>query len=399
MTPAISSLRKLALLALLTTLFGCQTAPKQTTPLESVKPPVITIPAPTVIAPTFMVSKWEMLPDWQTQDLLPSWAALQQSCRALEKKPNWQSLCSAASQINLNETDAMRNFYETWFTPYQVFNADGSEKGLITGYYEPLLKGSRNQTPRFRFPLYGVPDDLLEIDLSDIYPQLKGLRLRGKLQGRKVVPYTTRRDIDNGTPALKGRELFWVDNAVDLFFLQIQGSGRIQLDDGQQIKVGYADQNGHPYISIGKKLIEMGELKAEEASMQGIKKWAEKNPARLPILLGQNPSYVFFRELPNTLSAPLGALGVPLTNEYSIAIDPRTVPLGAPVFLATTQPNSDEALNRLMFAQDTGGAIKGAVRADFFWGFGETAAAKAGSMRQQGKMWVLFPRGSEPIAN
>jgi len=399
MTQPISNSKIAFSLLLLLTLIGCQTAPKPPAIIEPVKPPVTVIPPPTVISPTFMVSKWEMLPEWQTQDLAPSWAALQQSCRALEKKPNWQPICSAAAQVNLSEADAMRNFYETWFTPYQVFNADGSEKGLITGYYEPLLKGSRQPTSRARFPLYGVPDDLLDIDLSELYPQLKGMRLRGKLQGRKVVPYTARRDIDNGTPALKGRELFWVEDAVDLFFLQIQGSGRIQLEDGQQIKIGYADQNGHPYISIGKKLIEMGELKASEASMQGIKNWADKNPARLPMLLGQNPSYVFFRELPNTLSAPLGALGVPLTNEYSIAIDPRTVPLGVPVFLATTQPNSDQVLNRLMFAQDTGGAIKGAVRADFFWGFGETAAAKAGSMRQSGRMWVLFPRGSEPIIN
>jgi len=352
-----------------------------------------------VTAPTFMVSKWEMLPDWTTLDLAPSWPALQQSCRALKLKPKWQAVCTASEQVDSADTAAQRAFYETWFTPYQVFNPDGSETGLITGYYEPLLKGSRTMSEHFRYPIYGAPDDLLEVDLSEVYPQFKGMRLRGRLSGKKVVPYYNRAEIDAGVSMLKGRELFWVENAVELFFLQIQGSGRIELEDGRRVKIGYAEQNGHPYISIGRKLIDMGELKPEEASMQGIKNWAEKNPERLPALLGQNPSYVFFRELPDTLSAPLGALGVPLTNEYSIAVDPRTVPLGMPVFLSTSHPNTAEPLNRLMYAQDTGGAIKGAVRADFFWGFGELAAIQAGRMKQSGRMWVLFPRGTEPTLN
>lgn len=373
-------------------LSACQT-PQQIVPLP------LQAEKPFVTAPTFMVSKWEMLPDWTTLNLAPSWAALQQSCRALRFKPKWQPLCAAAEKVGIADVAAQRTFYETWFTPYQVFNPDGSEQGLITGYYEPLLKGSRHMSERFRYPLYGAPEDLLEVDLGDVYPQFKGLRLRGRLHGKKIVPYYNRAEIDAGVPILKGRELFWVENEVELFFLQIQGSGRIELEDGRRVKIGYAEQNGHPYISIGKKLIDMGELKPEEASMQGIKNWAEHNPERLSALLGQNPSYVFFRELPDTLSAPLGALGVPLTNEYSIAVDPRTVPLGVPVFLSTTLPNSTEPLNRLMYAQDTGGAIKGAVRADFFWGFGELAGIQAGRMKQSGRMWVLFPRGTEPTLN
>lgn len=360
-------------------------------PMASVKP--------VVVAPTYMPSKWEMLPNWSTLDLAPSWPALRQSCRALKNKPAWQSICGLAEQVNLNDSAAQHAFYETWFTPYQVFNADGSEQGLITGYYEPLLKGSRQKSDKYRYPIYGVPEDLLEVDLSEVYPQLKGMRLRGKLQGRKLVPYYNRAEIDAGLNNFKGRELLWAENAVDLFFLQIQGSGRIELEDGSQVKIGYADQNGHPYISIGKKLIEMGELKPEETSMQGIKNWADKNPERLTALLGTNPSFVFFRELPDALPAPLGALGVPLTNEYSIAVDPRTIPLGAPVFLSTTLPNSSEPLNRLMHAQDTGGAIKGAVRADFFWGFGELAGTQAGRMKQAGRLWVLFPKGAEPALN
>lgn len=338
-----------------------------------------------------------MLPEWNTLDLTPSWAALLQSCRVLKAKPQWQAVCAGTELVDKNDNAAQRSFYEDRLAPFQVFNPDGSEQGVITGYYEPLLKGSRFRSARFRYPLYAAPDDMLEIDLGDAYPQLKGQRLRGRLSGKRVVPYYKRAEIDAGTDGLKGRELFWVDNAVELFFLQIQGSGRIELVDGRQIKVGYADQNGHPYVSIGKKLIEMGEMKLEDASMQGIKAWGEKNPGKLMALLELNPSYVFFRELPENLSAPIGALGVPLTNEYSIAVDPRTIPLGSPVFLATTQPNSATPLNRLMLAQDTGGAIRGPVRADFFWGFGEKAGAQAGRMKQQGRMWVLFPKGGEPL--
>ena len=225
------------------------------------------------------------------------------------------------------------------------------------------------------------------------------MRLRGRVQGKRVVPYYNRAEIDSGVVPLKGRELFWVDNAVELFFLQIQGSGRIELPDGAQVKVGYADQNGYPYVSIGRKLVEMGELTLEQASMQSIKEWGERNPDRLNALLEMNASYVFFRELPDGLSAPLGALGVPLTNEYSLAVDARTIPLGAPVFLSTTYPNDSAPLNRLMLAQDTGGAIRGAVRADFFWGFGNEAGAMAGRMKQQGRLWVLFPKGGEPVTN
>ncbi|HMC12819.1 MAG TPA: MltA domain-containing protein [Gallionellaceae bacterium] len=348
------------------------------------------------LAPSFNVSKWEMLPEWQEMDIAPSWPAFLQSCNALKAKPHWQDVCARAWQVDKNDSVAQRAFYQEWFIPYQVFNPDGSEQGTITGYYEPLLQGSRVKTERFRYPLYGPPDDLLEIDLSDAYPQLKGMHFRGRLDGKRVVPYYNRTQIDGGIPPLQGRELFWVENAVELFFLQIQGSGRIELPDGSTVKVGYADQNGLPYVSIGRKLVEAGAFKLEDASMQRIKEWAEKNPAKLTALLEQDMSYIFFRELPNDLSAPVGALGVPLTNEYSLAVDARTIPLGVPVFLATTMPNSSTPLNRLMLAQDTGGAIKGAVRADFFWGYGENAATQAGRMKQLGRMWVLFPKGGEP---
>jgi membrane-bound lytic murein transglycosylase A len=178
---------------------------------------------------------------------------------------------------------------------------------------------------------------------------------------------------------------------VELFFLQIQGSGRVELPDGSRVRIGYAEQNGHPYRSIGRWLVEAGELTLDQASMEGIKLWARDNPSRLTELLNVNPSYVFFRELPNAEGGPIGALGIPLSAERSIAVDSKIVPLGAPVYLATTWPNSSRPLHRLTVAQDTGGAIKGAVRADLFWGFGPSAGARAGSMRQQGELWVLLP--------
>ncbi|MDP2759188.1 MAG: MltA domain-containing protein [Sideroxyarcus sp.] len=351
-------------------------------------------------SPDFLLASWADLPDWLAQELPASWPALQQTCSALRLKTNWLPICAAAAEIAADDAMAQRTFYETWFTPYKVLNPDGSDTGLITGYYEPLLPGSRKRSERFAYPLYAPPDDMLEVDMGELYPQFRGKIVRARLRGKRVVPYFNRAEIDNGqAPALRGRELFWVDDPVELFFLQIQGSGRIQLEDGTHARIGYAEQNGHPYASIGRRLIDMGELLPEQASMQGIKNWAEKNPGQLEILLGHNPSYVFFRELPATLAGPIGALGVPLTNESSIAVDRRSIPLGVPVFLATTQPNSSEPLNRLVFAQDTGGAIKGAVRADFFWGFGELAGQQAGRMKQSGRLWVLFPKGAEPTLN
>jgi membrane-bound lytic murein transglycosylase A len=217
------------------------------------------------------------------------------------------------------------------------------------------------------------------------------MRLRGRLEGRRVVPYYPRADIEAGKAAVQGHELVWTDDAVELFFLQIQGSGRVRLDTGETIRLSYADQNGHPYRSIGRLLVEQGQLTLDQASMQGIKQWAERNPERLGELLNQNGSYVFFRETAAATDAPPGALGVPLTAGRSLAVDPRAMPLGAPVFVSTTWPNASTPLRRLMMAQDTGGAIRGAVRADFYWGSGPEAGVTAGRMRQTGQLWVLLP--------
>ena len=333
---------------------------------------------------------WADVTGWKEQDPADAWDAFLRSCARLKAQAAWRESCALAQQLRAGEST--REFFEVNFLPYRVANADGGVEGLVTGYYEPLLRGSRRKEGPYRYPLFAVPEDLLIIDLAEVNPDLKHLRLRGRLEGRRVVPYYPRADIERGLPALSGKELLWVDDPVELFFLQIQGSGRVRLPTGELVRVGYADQNGQPYRSVGRYLVEQGELKLEQASMQGIKAWGTANPAKLDALLNQNPSYVFFHELKNAEGGPPGALGVALTPERSIAVDPRYIPLGAPVFLATTWPNSTQPLQRLMLAQDTGGAIRGAVRADYFWGFGEAAGAQAGRMRQSARMWVLLPR-------
>ncbi|MBX3675567.1 MAG: MltA domain-containing protein [Rhodocyclaceae bacterium] len=340
-------------------------------------------------------ARWEDVAGWREDNLAEAHGALLASCGALEKQPLWAGVCGEARALPADSA-ALRSFFESRFRPWRVTNPDESLEGLVTGYYEPLLKGSRARTKRYSHAIYGVPDDLLVVDLAALYPDLKNYRLRGRIDGRKVVPYWSRAELAQQEEQLAGKALVWVADPIELFFLQVQGSGRVDLTDGSRVRVGYADQNGHPYTSIGRWLVEKGELKLEQASMQGIQAWARANPKRVSEMLNTNPSFVFFRELPDNGGGPLGALGVPLTPGRSIAVDPRAVPLGAPVFLATTFPNSDKPLRRLMLAQDTGGAIKGAVRADFFWGFGAEAGAQAGRMRQRGEMWALLPNGYAP---
>ena len=372
---------------------ACPPAPKPQCPAP---PPT---PAPPVPESRGKLDRadWAELPDWGHEPLRPSLDAFARSCAVLAERDDWKNACAAALAVPPNATEGdLAQFFRAWFDPYRVVNGDDTTTGMVTGYYEPLLHGSRTRTRRYRYPIYAPPPDLLTIDLSSVYPELKHRRLRGRIEGNRVVPYYSRGDIDSDPALLKGMEIAWVDDEIDDFFLHIQGSGQIQLPNGERIRVGYADQNGHPFRSLGALLIRNGEIPPERASMQGIKEWARRHTRKLKQYLDANPSYVFFRELPNTLPGPIGALGVPLTPERSIAVDPRVIPLGAPVYLATTQPDSDQPLERLMVAQDTGGAINGAVRADFFWGFGDAAGALAGKMRQSGRMWVLYPKGYSP---
>ncbi|HWH40665.1 MAG TPA: MltA domain-containing protein [Usitatibacter sp.] len=386
---------------------GCATAPeKKVANVEPLScPPVAkpVCPPPTPVPPPapevrgkLVPAAWSDLPDWGREALAPSLQAFVRSCSVLEKREAWSLACGQARALGSASEGDIAAFFQSSFDPWHVLNGDDSDTGLVTGYYEPLLHGSRTPSARYRYPLYGVPPDLLVIDLSEVYPDLRNKRLRGRLEGHRVVPYFARADIDREPSATRGSELVWVDDAVDAFFLHIQGSGQVQLEDGTRMRVGYADQNGYPFKSLGRALIDNGEIAPERASMQGIKAWARANPQKVQDYLNANPSYVFFRELAPDLPGPIGALGVPLTGERSIAVDARVVPLGAPVWLATTWPNTTEPLDRLMVAQDTGGAIAGGVRADFFWGFGDAAGSQAGRMRQQGRMWLLWPKGAEP---
>ena len=358
-------------------------------------------PAPPVIAqrinPLEPVA-FETLTGWNEGEQAAAWNALLVSCQALRWREVWRGVCARAMEHRAPSDEAARRFLQDHFVPWRLANPDGALEGLVTGYYEPLIRGSRVRAAPYVYPLYAPPDDLLTIDLSATNPELRGMRLRGRMEGRRIVPYYSRAEIARGAAPVAGKEIVWVDDPIEAFFLQIQGSGRVRLESGETLRVGYADQNGHPFLSIGRYLVERGELKLGEASMQTIKSWAAANPRRLEELLNQNPSFVFFRELPldNPVNGPVGALGVPLTAGRSIAVDPRYVPLGAPVFLATTHPASATPLNRLVLAQDTGGAIRNPVRADFFWGFGAEAGAQAGRMRQQGRMWVLLPKELKP---
>ncbi len=334
------------------------------------------------------------LPGWKADNLRGVLPAFLKSCRAIDKKNDWRDVCAKAKSIDENNTFAIRSFFETYFTPYQIADENGKRTGLATGYFEPLLKGSRSQKGQFQTALYRKPDDLLSIDLASVYPQLKGLRLRGKQDGDRVVPYETRAELEK-SGKLFGNEIVWVDDALDAFFLEIQGSGRVYIpESGETIRLAYANQNGRPYRSIGQYLINKGELKPGQASTQQIRRWIKKNPRRLREVLDANPSYVFFREekIADPSEGPKGALGVHLTPERSVAVDSRYIPLGAPLFIDTTQPYSSDPLRKLVMAQDTGGAIKGAVRVDYFWGFGSQAGEKAGKMKQKLKVWLLLPK-------
>ncbi len=389
---------------------GCAVSPlapaPAPTPTPTPAPPPPSLPA---LPAQYLPVSWDALPGWRVDRTQEVWPALLAGCGALVRgnaSSLWQEACTAAALVQATHASEVRTFFEQYFNPYAVTSPDGRDTGLVTGYYEPLLMGSREPTASFRVPLYAPPEDLLTIDLTELYAELKDKRLRGRVEGKRVIPYWPRADIEAGKAMTRGRELAYVGDPVEAFFLQIQGSGRIALADGSVMRVGYADQNGQPYRAIGSVLADRGEIPLERTSMQNIREWGQRNPEKLSGILDANPSYVFFREVPppmaGTLEAaidgPIGSLGVPLLARRTIAADTRSIPLGAPVYIATTYPSTDRALQRLVMTQDTGGAIRGAVRADFFWGFGDDAGQEAGRMRQEGRMWLLWPKGA-PLPN
>lgn len=368
--------------------------------------------APRSLQAHYTLSSWSNLPGWETDDGEYLWLGLVNNCRGLMRPisgsltiparatpQDWHAVCDEVARMGFNvDNQTAKAFMQEHLQPWLVSGATGNQ-GLVTGYYEPIVHGSRTQGGIYQWPMYAAPRDLLIIDLGSVYPELAGKRIRGKLEGNKVVPYDTREQINqrNDKPPV----IAWLDDPVEAFFLQVQGSGRVLLEDGSSLRLAYANHNGRPYTSIGRWLAERGELALNQASMQNIKKWAQNNPDRVHEMLNSNQAMVFFREerILDEVTGPKGAYGIPLIGQRAIAVDPTFVPLGTPVFLATTYPGTNSPLRRMVYAQDTGAAIKGASRADFYWGSGDEAGQQAGRMKQRGTMWVLWPKqAGEPSA-
>jgi membrane-bound lytic murein transglycosylase A len=355
-------------------------------------------PGEAPVSARFEAVSWKRLPGWHGDDALAAWPAIVSSCGVIGTRVEWQSFCGAVAATSPGDAELVRAVLEQHLTPYRVVRLTGRKrttKGLVTGYYEPLLRGSRERAGGFDTPLYRRPDDLLIVDLAAVIPELKGKRVRGRLEGNKVVPYHSRA-ATREAPGLAGHEIVWIDDALDAFLLEVQGSGRVQLVTGETIRLQYEDQNGHPYRSIGRYLVDQGAMPLDQVNMPAIRAWLDSNPQRLHEVLDSNPSVVFFREAPldDPAVGPKGAQGLPLTAGRSIAVDPKFIPLGAPVFLSTTHPSSEAPLQRIVVAQDTGGAIRGPVRVDLFFGFGAEAGAQAGMMKQDGQVWLLWPRNA-----
>lgn len=304
------------------------------------------------------------------------------------KAGQWNQACSDARALPVGDDAAARAFFERDFQPFAL------GQGLITGYYEPQVQGSRRRGGAYQVPLLGLPDDLVRADLGQFDPDLKGKHITGRVVGQEFVPYYDRSEIDAGALIPQHLERLWLTDWTDAFFLQIQGSGRVVLPNGGVVRVTYAGQNGRPYVALGKLLADRGQIPRDQVSMQTIRAWLDAHPDQARALMDENPSYVFFKEVSGLGpdDGPPGALGASLTPGESLAVDPSIVPLGAPVWLDTTEPGGTAPLQRLMVAQDTGGAIRGQGRADIFFGWGTQAESDAGRMQQQGRSYVLLPK-------
>jgi membrane-bound lytic murein transglycosylase A len=336
----------------------------------------------------YVKASWSDLPTVSDADLVAGFRAWRAGCTKLRGNAAWKDPCASAAQTPVAPA-SIRSFLQTHFDIYAL-DAGDTRDGLITGYFEPVYPGSLSRTAQATVPVYAPPGDLITVALDDLYPQLKGLRLRGRVVGKKLVPYDDAATIEKN--GVKAPVLAWLTDPMDLQFLQIQGSGRVQLSDGRQLRLGYADQNGQRYRAIGKWLIEQNELPPGGVNMQSIRAWASAHPNRVAELLASNPSYVFFQRLPDSNEGPTGSFGLPMTAGYSVAVDRKVIPLGSLLWLSTSTPDG-APLVRPVAAHDTGGAIAGKVRADLFTGTGSEAGELAGRMQQQGRLWLLWPRG------
>lgn len=407
---------------LLALLAACATQPLDKKPAREDEPDLIArplqVPALEQMIDTperplksrFQAVTWGALPGWQEDDLQGIWQGVINNCKGLMRPisgqlthparatpRDWQPVCQAVQHSGLDAAASgtqVRDFLEQHLQPWRLLDEQGQiARNTVTGYYEPVIEAAPERTAGYEWPLYAVPEDLLTIDLGGLYPELAGKRIRGKLQDNRVVPYDTRAEIA-ADPQRQPEVLVWAKDPVEAFFLQIQGSGRARFENGRSIRLAYADHNGHPYSSIGQWLANQGEMPLAQTSMQNIKAWAQRHPHRVQEMLNVNEAMVFFRPEPITDEqlGPKGAYGIPLLAERAIAVDPEFVPLGSLVYMSSTRPDNGQPLRRVVFAQDTGAAIKGAARMDFYWGSGEQAGALAGRMKTPGELWVLWPK-------
>ncbi len=305
----------------------------------------------------------------------------------------WSDACRAARRQRLRTDARARDFFEENFRLYQVAN-NFRPAPLFTGYFEPVLTGDISPTPDAATPLLATPSDLVQQTVASDVPGTPPRRVFGRKVGRRLEPYYSRTLIEDGALDGKAAALAWLSDPVALFFLQIQGSGRVILPDGTMLRVGYAAQNGQPFVDIGRLLIRRGDLTPRQATMQDVRQWLYEHPDDSRAVMDANPSYVFFRTVTGLRpdEGPIGALGLPLSPLRSAAVDPRFIPLGAPLWIDTRDPVAGTKLQRLVLAQDTGGAIRGPARADLFFGWGDEAERRAGGMWGRGAEYILLPR-------
>jgi membrane-bound lytic murein transglycosylase A len=353
--------------------------------------------------------KFAELDGWSRSDARPALSAFERSCTAILKAPpsqamtgngyagnagDWVPACKNLPEIS--DAGIARRFFETNFVPFAIAQSPPGD-GLFTGYYEPELRGSKTAHGAYRTPVYGQPDDLIDVDLGQFRESLRGERIAGRLDGHRLVPYSTRAEIDRDGLG-HAQVLFYGDDPAAVFFLHIQGSGRVRLDDGSMERVAYAGQNGWPYTSIGRALIEENQLERGKVSMQAIRHWMDVHPAKAREVMERDQSFVFFKEAPvgdPELGSP-GAEGAPLTPNASMAVDQRIHPLGAPFYVVANAPdrdpdNPERPLRRLYIAQDIGGAIRGPIRGDLFFGYGKDSESEAGRMKSKGQLYVFVP--------
>jgi len=405
--------RRLALLLALAALAGAALALAGVWIVQSHRARQAALAAPVPNRLALARADFADLPGWRDDDLAAALPAFLRSCRRLASRrddapmggagffgtvADWRPACAAAARVPAGDLAAdraaARAFFESAFTPFAATN-HGRAEGLFTGYYEPTLYGSRRRGGRFTVPLLARPPELVTVDLGRFRPDWKGRRIAGRVVQGTLEPFPDRAAIAAGALAGRHLEIVWVDDPVDAFFLEIQGSGRVELAEGGTIRLGFAAQNGRPYTPIGRELVAKGALRKDEVSLQSIRRWLADHPQAAPEVMAQNASYVFFEREEG--EGPIGTEGVVLSPGRSLAVDTAFLPLGLPLWLAGSAPSPaaaapDRPLRRLLVAQDTGGAIRGPVRGDVFWGHGEEAAAVAGRMKHPGRLWALLPK-------